>query len=84
MESGAEKKTLTSSYLTLTIGGFLKKEIDAYVEYAVKVGGQKIDPRGGGAVDAVALPRDQRGMQRVAQDEHLRELTTTDTKELER
>ena len=34
MESGAEKKTLTPSYLTLTIGGHLKKEIDAYVEYA--------------------------------------------------
>ena len=44
MESGAEKKTLTSSYLTLTIGGYLKKEIDAYVEYAHKVGGQKNDP----------------------------------------
>jgi len=37
-------KTLTSSYLTLTIGGHLKKEIDAYVEYAHKVGGQEIDP----------------------------------------
>ena len=38
MESGAEEKTLTPSYLTLTIGGYLKKEIDAYVEYAHKVG----------------------------------------------
>ena len=38
MESGAEKKTLTSGYLTLTIGGHLKKEIDAYVEYAHRSG----------------------------------------------
>jgi hypothetical protein len=44
VESGAEKKTLTPSYLTLTIGGYLKKQIDAYVEYAHKVGGQKNDP----------------------------------------
>lgn len=44
MESGAEKKTLNSIYLTLTIGGHLKKEIDAYVEYTDKVGGQEIDP----------------------------------------
>ena len=44
VENGAEKKTLTSSYLTLTIGGHLKKEIDAYVEYALRVGGQEIDP----------------------------------------
>jgi len=36
VESGAEKKTLTPSYLTLTIGGYLKKEIDAYVEYAIE------------------------------------------------
>jgi hypothetical protein len=44
VESGAEKKTLTSSYLRLTIGGNLKKELDAYVEYAQRVGGQEIDP----------------------------------------
>jgi hypothetical protein len=45
VESGAEKKTLASSYFMLTIGGHLKKEIDAYVEYAAhKVGGQKNDP----------------------------------------
>ena len=43
MESGTEEKTLTPSYLTLTIGGHLKKEIDAYVEYAHRVGGQEID-----------------------------------------
>jgi len=42
-ESGTEEKTLTPSYLTLTIGGHLKKEIDAYVEYAHKVDGQKIE-----------------------------------------
>jgi hypothetical protein len=84
VESGVEKKTLTPSYLTLTIGGFLKNEIDAYVEYAHKVGTQKTESCGGGAVDAVALPRDERGIRRVAQDAHLRELATTDTKELER
>jgi hypothetical protein len=44
VESEAGKKTLTPSYLTLTIGGHLKKEIDAYVEYLHKVGGQKNDP----------------------------------------
>jgi hypothetical protein len=44
VESGAEMKTLTSSCLTLTSGGHLEKEIDAYVEYAHKVGGQQIDP----------------------------------------
>ena len=44
MESGTEEKTLTPSYLTLAIGGDLKKEIDAYVEYAHKVGRQKNDP----------------------------------------
>src|SRR5579885_2871554 len=44
MEPNVEGKRLALSYLTITIGGFLKQEIDAYVEYAREVAHQKLDP----------------------------------------
>ena len=44
MEPGVEEKRLMPSYLTLRIGGCLKQEIDAYVEYAREVAHQKIAP----------------------------------------
>ena len=84
MESGAEKKTLTSSYLTLTIGGHLKKEIDAYVEYAHRVGRQEIDPAEVVRLMLWHFLETNEEFSAWQQDAHLRELTTTDTKELER
>ena len=44
MAPDAERTTLIRSYFALRIGGFLKQEIEAYVEYASAVGNQRIDP----------------------------------------
>lgn len=44
MESDIEGQMLIPNYFTLRIGGFLKQEIDAYVEYARETAHQKIDP----------------------------------------
>jgi hypothetical protein len=44
MESDIERQMLIPNYFTLRIGGFLKQEIDAYVEYARETAHQKIDP----------------------------------------
>jgi hypothetical protein len=44
MEPDLERTDLVPNYLVLRIGGFLKQEIDAYVEYARETAHQKIDP----------------------------------------
>jgi len=44
MEPNVERTTLIPNYLVVRIGGFLKQEIDAYVEYAHEVGNRRIDP----------------------------------------
>ena len=44
MDAEVEMNRPIPCYLTLTIGGFLKQEIDAYVEYAREVGNRRIDP----------------------------------------
>ena len=44
MEPNVERTTLIPNYLIVRIGGFLKQEIDAYVEYAREVGHRRIDP----------------------------------------
>jgi hypothetical protein len=44
MEPTLDKTDLIPNYLMLRIGGFLKQEIDAYVEYAREIVHQKIDP----------------------------------------
>lgn len=44
MEPNVERTTLIPNYLIVRIGGLLKREIDAYVEYAREVGIRRIDP----------------------------------------
>jgi hypothetical protein len=44
MEPSVERTMLIPNYLIVRIGGFLKQEIDTYVEYAREVADQKLDP----------------------------------------